>query len=740
MDHLKEKHFNNWWLLSLTALLLSIQALLLLMKAVSFFQPIPQVVLLGFWLVFFIAGQIIAAFVLKHGKAGTRGNGLQAFFIVEAILTFFLLSGLVKTIFYDYRGEMAQRAYNVLLILAVLNKWFWPNIRETGCWVYARVSARANAKIVRTLIIAGGTILLPLIIFVPHFQRVLARMYIGEQFHHYDIFVMAAGWAAYNGHTMDVDQISQYGVGMPYIFAQLCRWMGGFSHAHVFLIIMTGTMVYYVLFFWFSLRWFKSAALTLSLMLWGIRVQMFHPGDYPFVLTYPSATVIRYFFDIFVLAAIFCHLQRGNSVWLLVAGALSGFAVYYMDSTGVFLLAAFYAYLACLLIMPYTRSMLYKTRKDIVLSGRYFLLPIAVALGLFYGVAGQHLFTAQFWHNFSETVEYFLSGIGTYPMYENFKYHNFWAGLMGFIIPAVWVFTMIYVAALCYFKKLSKRNIFIIVVCVYGLGVNHYYIARAVLTSYYVTALPFVFVCGWWLKILIWGRLRRVRYRNIALMVALATSVYALATNHNFMAYPNIFNWSRNPMVDLLTAQPLPADLSTYFNHLYRNDPAALKLPANSLGGQDEELLTEKDFKSDDDLTAYYAQEFDFSKDADMIQSLTVPGVPVPVISAFEIKILMQADRPPFFYYFPLISSRPKHMRTMPLNFLHTSAERFNKKAIDQFVSAQPLYVFLEKIFLYDFPKAYADKPENIIPIVAYVREHYLPWKTGEYLVAMKRK
>ena len=188
--------------------------------------------------------------------------------------------------------------------------------RKTGSRVYAFLVARANAKILRYLIVVGGSVLLALIIFVPNFQRVLARMYIGEQFHHYDIFVMAAGWAAYNRHIMDVDQISQYGVGMPYIFAQLARWMGGFSHEHVFLIIMTGVMIYYVLMFWFSLRWFRSAVLTLAVMLCGIRVQMFHPGDYPFVLTYPSATVIRYFFDIFVLAAIYCHLQRGRRGWL----------------------------------------------------------------------------------------------------------------------------------------------------------------------------------------------------------------------------------------------------------------------------------------------------------------------------------------------------------------------------------------------------------------------------------------
>ena len=203
--------------------------------------------------------------------------------------------------------------------------------------------------------------------------KVLARMYVGEQFFHYDMFMMASGWAAANSHIIYVDQFSSYGLGMPYVFAQLARWMGGFSYEHVFLLIMTGVMIYYVLMFWFASRWFKSVGLALAVMLWGIRVQMFHPGDYPFVLTYPSATVIRYFFDIFVLAAIYCHLQRGRSGWLWLAGLLSGFAVYYMDSTGIFLLIAYWAYLACILVMPYTRSMLYKSQRDSIFLGIYCL-------------------------------------------------------------------------------------------------------------------------------------------------------------------------------------------------------------------------------------------------------------------------------------------------------------------------------------------------------------------------------
>ena len=48
-----------------------------------------------------------------------------------------------------------------------------------------------------------------------------------------------------------------------------------------------------------------------------------------------------------------------------------------------------------------------------------------------------------------------------------------------------------------------------------------------------------------------------------------------------------------------------------------------------------------------------------FTKDAQLIASLTAHSDEVPLISGFETEMLMQANRKPFFYYFPLFISRP---------------------------------------------------------------------------------
>ena len=124
-----------------------------------------------------------------------------------------------------------------------------------------------------------------------------------------------------------------------------------------------------------------------------------------------------------------------------------------------------------------------------------------------------------------------------------------------------------------------------------------------------------------------------------------------------------------------------------------------------------------------------------------MIKALTTTDEPVALISDFETKILMQSDRAPFFYYFPLISSRPKHMRTLPLNFLHTSTDKFNATAIRQIAQAKPRYVFLENIFLQGGPPAgYLAKAENVWPIVQDVLDHYRVVQRGEYITALERK
>ena len=252
--------------------------------------------------------------------------------------------------------------------------------------------------------------------------------------------------------------------------------------------------------------------------------------------------------------------------------------------------------------------------------------------------------------------------------------------------------------------------------------------------------------------------------------------LHALITNHNYLAYPNMINISRNPLIDRLVAQRLP-DGRPYFNHLYRQYSEAVKVPKNSLGENFEDLRSEEDFSSQEELKDYYRKEFDFTEDALLIQKLTGPKDKVPLISSFDIKILMQANRRPFFYHFPMVISRPMRLRMFGVTGMYTTD--YLKKTVTQLETDKPEFIFMERLYLIglfqinDFkvanintfsplekrpnidyhtifneekvnsptvPNYYYYMTPALMSLLEYVKDHYVFYADGKYLVAMKRK
>jgi len=157
------------------------------------------------------------------------------------------------------------------------------------------------------------------------------------------------------------------------------------------------------------------------------------------------------------------------------------------------------------------------------------------------------------------------------------------------------------------------------------------------------------------------------------------------------------------------------------------------------LGESEEDLRTEADFTNDNQFKDYFSHEFDFSQDADLIKRLTSRGDKVPLISSFETRILIQADRRPFFYYFPLIDSCPMRMRIFPFTSLWTTG-RVNK-TLQQFQEEKPPYIFMAKILLAEsVPASYQYLNPDMLIMLSYIHQNYVPFERGHFLIAMKRK
>jgi hypothetical protein len=210
-----------------------------------------------------------------------------------------------------------------------------------------------------------------------------------------------------------------------------------------------------------------------------------------------------------------------------------------------------------------------------------------------------------------------------------------------------------------------------------------------------------------------------------------------LWTTHLTLAYPNVFNFSRNPAVDPLVAARLSEGRLRYFNQLFIQYPDAFKLQVNNLGETFEDWHTEDDFSSDEQLKAYFRQEFSFPEDAALIDGLTKPDEPVALISSFEIQMLIQADRKPFFYIFPLVNSRPLHMRLFEVTHMWTTTQL--NDTIKQLEDKKPAFVFMERVYMArEIPESFLYDMPSVCMLDNYVRQHYEPYAVGKYLVAMK--
>jgi hypothetical protein len=664
--------------------------------------------------------------------AGDLLKRWQTYLIIEILSTFLWSSAAFKIIVYSNRPDLAKGAFIILFIFAILCKVFcdrwqnWTSILWNSC-LFVKKDLYWR-RVAEWCVPVGLCILL----YIPNIQGVVARNFIGEQFHHNDSFIMGPGWAYLSGQVLDVDIISEYGIGFVVVISRLAQLFGGFTYEHVMGVMVIGTLLYYLAWYFLIRRWLGSLLLVSAVMLTAIKLQLFHFGVYPFVFTYGSATPMRFIYDAVYFWCLWMHINTGRKSWLWGAGTACGFGIYYLTSEGLYATASFDAYILLLWFLPVWREHFRIRLRD----GLLILLPLVVAIFFLTLTIGSNIVTAPFWNNIGEFISYFTSGFGLEPMYKTLLDHKYLESLLGFVLPMGYLLTLMILISRLAFNLSPKEEWLAVVLCFYGLGTYHYYIERSTGTSYYAVILPLVFVAGFWLKMAI-DSLRENRRTPLRLVLA-ALAAWALFTNHLFLAYPNILNISSHPLTDPKVALPLPADGEPYFNHLFRNFNPDLKLSINSLGGTQEELPAESDFADDNDLVDYYRKNSRFTQDTQLIDSLTAHSDEIPLISSFETEILMQANRKTFFYYFPLIISRPMTMRSFEVCSIYTTDQL--AKTIDKFERVKPPYVFMERIYMVnEVPKAFLFEYPSLIPLINYVRTHYALAAQGEYLVALKR-
>lgn len=570
---------------------------------------------------------------------------------------------------------------------ALVTRVFWPEICAWAPRLYVQWIVPSDPKKYLWLWHVVFCAFLGAVIFVPDLTKVLARICVRDQFYHLDSFLMAPGWAYLNGLLLNQDVISQYSVALPIIVSHLTKLMGGWNYQNAVTVIMWLSMFYFFGLYFLLRQWLASSLIAAFGTLLAVKLQMFHWGVAPIIWQFPSATVVRYIFDLPVLWLLWLHCQNPRASYLWSAACLCGISLAWMQDTGIYLVSAFYVYMTIDFLTSGPGYKSFNNLKSLSSVAGLFLAPFCVGLFVLLCLQGPSVLGKGYWQNSAEFASLFLKGWGALPMYDGLRERQFFAYIMGFIVPVVYAVTMTFVGTLCFLKQIERKNLFAVIVCVYGLGLYHYFINRSAVSSYYVVGIPFVAILCYWLRAIMATFSRRIA--NTIGLLALAGMCGALLTSYWFTYYPNVFNLA---------------------------------------GGAQWEKEVQ-----------FYKQEFDFSRDAQMVHRLTLEHERVPVVSSFEVKILMDAGRKPFFYYFPLVESAHMRLASFRGTYLHT-LDRM-KRTLEQLETHKPEYVFIEqKLFRRQIPPGYYQQYQTLETLIRYLDEHYVPAEDGVYLMALKRK
>ncbi len=640
-----------------------------------------------FYVVFIFFGTMAQAWGMIFLKKQLQDNGfakaLWPFVMMQGVWVLIEATAAFKIFVF---GSPVWAKWFLYLSLGgcIFNTIFWPEFKRGVARCYHGL-ARPGAVALRWVEVLLVVIVL-ILLWPADMTKLMAHVFAWDYFDNLDGFVLRPGWSYLHGLTIYRDVASNYNVVIPAFLSTVAKYCGGFSYENMMRLIMIGTLSYYVAVWAFLRFWLKSGLLAAFGFLLAVKLQMFHWGILPVLWRYPSATPVRYLFDLVPVFFIYKHAACGREKYLWLAAATSGLMMAYICEVGIYLTLGLYAYVLMLLTLPSMREKFIHKTRDVRKIIGLCILPFIAGFVLLWMVEGRAVVTGEYWSNFTEYQRLFLNGYGSLPYWDGLRDKQFFAFCMGFIIPAVYVLTIMIIGAFLYLRQIDTSSMFIIYVCVYGMGLYHYFVYRSAVTSYYVVCIPFIFVLCFWLQQILKPVPQQLRRTILSVLVFLTFG--ALVTGYLFTVYPNVLN-----------------------------------LAGLDLGPE----------------VAFYKKEFHFEQDAGLIDRLTGQDERVAMISSFETKILMEADRKPFFYYFPMVWSEPMER----LDFVNTEIITYDrmKKTLGQLENEKPPYVFIEKkLFLGQLPAAYYQHFQTLTILIRYLAGSYEPYDHGQYLLALKRK
>ncbi len=359
-------------------------------------------------------GSIVAGLILlcvsvaarRGTPASLRGPAIQCAVAVVA-------TGLAVNQFFHARAYLVREesvpgfhpAVFALLLTITIAAAFLGGRREPETAV-AREEPRGGLKF--SPLDAIVPLFLFAVIYVPSARLLAGRFFFEELIGHWDYYVMVPALAFKHGLALGTDVSTMYGVGWPLVLSAAFSWVTP-SFARLIQIGSVYVCVYLsAVYLLLRLLVRRPALAALGTLL--AASHMFLGLGSEVIWRFPSMTVLRSAFDVWVFIALTVHWKTGRRYWAVAAGVLTGLAVVFGTDTGLCLGAAcgFY-WLGLVRMDPGKRARL----MDLATFGATSLGTLLVALLV---ASRGTILSGGFWSGWLESILEFGQGFISTPL------------------------------------------------------------------------------------------------------------------------------------------------------------------------------------------------------------------------------------------------------------------------------------------------------------------------------------
>lgn len=331
-----------------------------------------------------------------------------------------------------------------------------------------------------------------LLVYIPALPQFMGGLYLSEEFFHWDHFVMARAVGYMHGAALGTDLYAQYGVGWPALFSTLSPWYA-LSYTHVLHAAVVFGCVYYIGLYVLLRRVTGHAALSCAGVLFALWLTLFAP-IFEFLHTlwqWPSTTILRAPFDVWLFLALLLHLRTGQWLWAAAAGTLVGLGILFATDTGLALAIVFAVY--SLGFARFFGDTLRPNSGLRSLAASWCIAALVLLGGLFAASRGT-MFTAPaaFWPGWLEGVTGSAgSGVGSLYFLSRSSIVDL---TMFFFVVAVFLGIVGWATLQALAGRLAHDDLFLGCVGLYGLARCVMFVQRSLPNNLYHTAVPLIIV------------------------------------------------------------------------------------------------------------------------------------------------------------------------------------------------------------------------------------------------------